>query len=205
MRSSWLVVVVVLISGCGKIGLLGGGSASWPATITSYQGFSDTQKAELATFVSNFNQREGVQIISTDPNSGGYPVTLTLQDPPANSPDRAGYTTRSDSSAAIQLSTILYTSQYESYRETVFDHEFGHAAGLMHNPEVGTIMYAMSESFSSYSAIAMQGFLTDVSNAVGFNPPSLSTASWDLPSQTTSGGTALFALPNVQLPSASPN
>jgi Dual-action HEIGH metallo-peptidase len=201
MRSSGWLVVVVLISGCGKIGLLGAGGASWPATITNLQGFNSTQKAEISTFVSNFNQREGTEIISMDPNSNGYPVTLEIADPPSNSPDRAGYTTRNNSGATIQLSTLLYTSNYQSYRETVFDHEFGHAAGLVHNPEAGTIMYAMSEPFSTYSAAAMEGFLTDVSNAIGFNPPSLSTASLDLPSQTS----ALFEMPQLQVPSASHN
>ncbi len=155
VRNTLLGLVSFLVIGCA----VKSPSQNWPAKIVSFQNFTSDQQAQLLGFTSDMNQMSSQSLIQQTGNTNGYPVSISLVPPPTDNPLRAGYTTRQSSTCTIQLSNFLFDdSQDSQYLESVFIHEFGHCAGLVHVADPNAVMYPTASAYTSYSQGELESF-----------------------------------------------
>jgi hypothetical protein len=155
MRNLPWLFVCLLVIGCGKIGQ----APKWPAVITSFGTMSEDEKAKVLEYVASANEQAGMVVIKQEDNADGYPITLTVNDPPTDNPNRAGYTVRDDAKCTVEFSKALQSTDKTDYWESVFLHEvYGHCLGLGHTQAQGSIMYPTTAKYQTYSKDALDSF-----------------------------------------------
>lgn len=160
MRRLWVGAVLFLIAGCGN-------NRQWPATIVSTQGFSPTQLQALQSAIGSLNSQSKRILITSSGGPKSFPISISLVGPDQATENRAGCATVDSNQCSVQLSTLLFESDYAGDLESVVWHELGHCAGLVHVPQSGEIMYAYTNSFSSYSSGALSRFFASIIGSSG--------------------------------------
>ena len=155
------MVFVFLAVSCGKLRH----NDSWPAKIT-FEGFSEEQQRELTVYAIDLNTRSGETLITTDPSSDGFPITVRPGNPPSSEAKRAGYSILSENECRIEISNFILAANRADYRESVLIHEIGHCAGLDHNPTQGSVMYPTTAKWATYTGEQLQVFLISLQKAV---------------------------------------
>lgn len=82
----------------------------------------------------------------------------------------AGMTQKGAETCSVDISTELFKSDRESYMDSVVWHELGHCAGLNHNPNKGTMMYAIAKPFSTLATSAVKDFFIDMEKSLWSEP-----------------------------------
>jgi hypothetical protein len=172
MRYCGILFVVLLVSGCGEIGLTHG---PWPASIISIQNMTDAQKTAVIEAIHEMNTHANMQmIIDSESSTNGptdgvisYPITISLVPVSTSDPNRAGYATVQSDRCDVQLSAELFAPDRQGFVKPVVWHELGHCAGLLHVATQGEIMYPTSASMEQYTADAIQRFFKNILQSAG--------------------------------------
>ncbi len=170
MRLLWSVgkffAVVWLLAGCQAK------QAQWPARVVSLDHFTDGNDEKVVASIRRMNAQaeRPLVIIDNSASTNAYPVHVEQHEPWTNQPLTAGITTRNEDSCKIGFSTELFKGSREDYVDSVVWHEFGHCAGLGHNPKEGTLMFATARAFSLFPPAAISSFITDVENVLWSEP-----------------------------------
>lgn len=165
MRWKWLWIVVLVVSACGK---KGPNFESWPASISGFENFNETQKQEVVQAITDMNTRSGKTLVSIEPNPAGYPITFAFVDAPESAQTRAGYAIQEEETCRIELSSFLFDGSRNEYIESVVFHEVGHCAGLGHTGGNGDIMSATTNRFVSYNEDKLTQFFSSFFTAITF-------------------------------------
>ncbi len=166
MRYLWLLVVVVVVSGCGNNRPSPG---QWPAAVVSVENFSPDQTATLNAALKEMNIHVHRTIVQPEGTTAGYPIRIKLREPWPEAPDRAGYATVESDRCTIELSNVIYKNADTDYIKPVVWHEMGHCAGLQHVATQGEIMYPSSNKLAAYTQDQISRFYSEVLSSIGTN------------------------------------
>ncbi len=172
LRRIALLSVIVMVSRCGNNGQ---SSLSWPAHITSYQGFSAAQVAVLKDAISEFNDHAGVQLLEDNPNGTGSGISVVLVTslaPQKNSShdalsQLAGRATLEDGDCQVEIAEFVLEETGRELVKPVTWHELGHCAGLTHVAQQGQIMFRSSMSLPRYDESAVGSFFETLLRSIG--------------------------------------
>lgn len=153
------LAVSLLVTSCGNFWQ----APRWPGVISSFGTMTESEKTMLMGFIESANNQVGETVIRQENNQVGFPITVTIVDPPAENPNRAGFTIRTGNSCQVQFSTALRDPEKADYWESVVLHEiYGHCLGMGHTQQPGTIMYPTTDKYQSYSREALSSFFKSV-------------------------------------------
>jgi len=168
MRKLVWIAALFLFIGCGK---KGHSYLTWPTTLGSMEGFSDSQKEHLLDAISALNGKMSRTVVSPtalQSSDAGSPIYIKFAD---SIPERtnviAGRATVDDEKCVIQISSVV-ADNYELL-EPVLWHELGHCAGLDHDPLEGEIMYKTTRAMKNYDEAKQSRFFAKVLEASGLS------------------------------------
>lgn len=157
------VIVIGLLTGCGKKEE----KASWPAHITSMDGFADAESVRVKDAVGALNSHSDKPMITDSTPQGCYQITIKKvegNDWPAS---RAGYATVTSTSCLVELSKQIFDNQKTDYIESVVWHELGHCSGLSHDVKSGEVMSPVTEPFIAYGSEVLTRFMQEMKTSAG--------------------------------------
>lgn len=125
------------------------------------------QKQQIVDSLQDMNVRVHRTVVEPAALSNSYPITITVRDPWAEAPSRAGYATVEDDKCTIEISRVVFEADKVDYRKPVIWHELGHCAGLSHDPKEGEVMYRSSSELKNYTADALTRFYQEVLSSIG--------------------------------------
>lgn len=170
MRKLVWIAALFLFVGCGK---KGHSYLTWPATLGSLEGFSDSQKEHVLGAISELNGKIRRTIVSPTAlqSSGteeGSPIYIKFAD---RIPERtnviAGRATVDGEKCVILISSVV--ADNKELLEPVLWHELGHCAGLDHDPLEGEIMYKTTGPMKNYDEATQSRFFAKVLEASGLS------------------------------------
>jgi hypothetical protein len=155
------VILILLLCSCGHTP-----PRTWPATISSMTGFTDSQKSEVMGYVKDLNTLVGHDIVVLS-RENSYVLTFKFVDYRELNTDTIGMAHVGGNACGIDLSSELFDVLTDHAKTTVW-HEIGHCAGLDHiDPKIGEIMSPEAMAFYMYGPKQLDRFRTDILTSLG--------------------------------------
>jgi len=155
------IILALILSSCGHMP-----TRTWPAIISSMNGFTDAQRAEVIKYVYDLNAFVGHDIIVLD-RANAFVITFKFVNERELDAETIGVAHTDDYKCDIDLSSLLF-DDLKPYAKSTTWHEIGHCAGLDHiAPRSGEIMSPEALPFYEYGAKELFRFKTDILKAIG--------------------------------------
>ena len=163
-RIGYSLTVALVITGCGVNGHSHG---KWPAAVVQTENLTEMQKDLVFETLKDLNTQIRRTVVNPEQAGDAYPITIKLHGKWAEAPSRAGYATVADDRCLVELSDEIFQDDKKDFLKPVIWHEFGHCAGLNHDPREGEIMYRTSSTMQDYQAPAINRFFSAILSSAG--------------------------------------